>query len=215
MVEDTIVINVADANGGFVSIEATGSEICERPQFVELLTFKGQVLTEGNKLLWATASEYENDYFTVERSLDGDNFEKIGKVKGSGTTNLRKNYDLLDTEAPDGISYYRLLKTNYNGLTEVASRIIALERKTTYFGNIGAYPNPTDGPVVVDIDSNIKQEIVVEIYDVSGRLLQIDYFELMAGANRLNLSLNRFAAGTYYITVVSDGAFETIKMIKQ
>jgi len=213
--EDEITIEVSDGNGGIASIIELGSEICQFPQAATLVTFSGEVQEPGNLLYWVTASEYKNDYFSVEHSLDGINFKAIGTVKGAGNSNQSIRYDLLDTEAPDGISYYRLLKTDFNGVTDIASRIIALERKTGYFGEISAYPNPTDGPVILDINSNTERDIIVEIYDVTGRLMQAEHFTIYLGRNRLNLSLSRFSAGTYHLTIVSDDSFEMMKVIKQ
>lgn len=45
---------------------------------------------------WATAAEKNNDYFLLERSSDGDNFEVVGRIAGSGTTTIPRKYIFTD-----------------------------------------------------------------------------------------------------------------------
>jgi len=92
---------------------------------VELLSFEGEVQENGNYLKWITATEINNDYFTLERSNDGgQNFAKIGNaIKGAGTTPSQNKYDLLDREAPAGTSIYKLSQTDFDGTTVVVGYV--------------------------------------------------------------------------------------------
>jgi hypothetical protein len=67
------------------------------------------------KLDWATASELHNDYFTVERSMDGLNWENIIQIAGAGTSTNRNDYSEVDTRPIEGLSYYRLKQTDFDG----------------------------------------------------------------------------------------------------
>ena len=69
---------------------------------------------QGCMLSWSTASEENCDYFTVERSFDGVNFEAIGSLQGAGTTQLKKFYTFEDRYPSDGINYYRIRQTDYD-----------------------------------------------------------------------------------------------------
>ena len=84
---------------------------------VELIFFNGRA--EGNQtvLKWVTASELNNDYFVVEKSLDGVDFAPIGQVSGNGTTSELQNYYFTDTN-PWQTTYYRLLQVDYDGSYE-------------------------------------------------------------------------------------------------
>jgi hypothetical protein len=66
-------------------------------------------------LKWTTASEKDNDFFTVERSVDGTDFEKILTLPGAGNSAVQRNYSASDKEPVMGVSYYRLKQTDYNG----------------------------------------------------------------------------------------------------
>lgn len=67
------------------------------------------------KLVWTTITERDNDYFLVQRSRNGLDFETIGLVDGNGTTEWEMNYEFIDPAPYNGLSYYRLEQIDYNG----------------------------------------------------------------------------------------------------
>lgn len=87
---------------------------------VELLYFK-PVVKDGTVVLnWATGSETNNDYFKIERSLDGYNWETIHTINGQGNITTKTVYKLYDRVfGLSGIVYYRLSQTDYDGKREV------------------------------------------------------------------------------------------------
>ena len=90
------------------------------------MSFKGENTPRGNLLSWATASEQNNAGFDVEKSIDGVRFEKIGFVKGNGTTQNKQNYsfeDILPLESSGELVYYRLLQKDFSGKTEYSTII--------------------------------------------------------------------------------------------
>jgi hypothetical protein len=109
------------------------------PLPIELLEFVATPLGNSIELNWTTLSELNNDYFTVERSTTGTEFEEIGTVKGAGTTLARKNYRYLDEYPTDGISYYRLKQTDFDG-TISFSEIARVDLSAP--AQIVVYPNP-------------------------------------------------------------------------
>ncbi len=82
---------------------------------IELVSFDATAQVSSVALAWVTASELNNDYFTVERSADGMNWSTVLKVDGAGTTNQRSSYNAEDTRPLEGLSYYRLKQTDYDG----------------------------------------------------------------------------------------------------
>lgn len=82
---------------------------------VELTSFTAELSNQKPLLRWETASEKDNARFEIERSADGETFEKIGSVNGSGTTSQPRYYSFFDTSAPAGFSYYRFKQVDYNG----------------------------------------------------------------------------------------------------
>lgn len=104
-----------------------------------------------NNLEWATASEIDNDYFVVQRSVDGLAFENIGQVDGAGYSNHSVNYSFDDRNHPAGLNYYRLIQVDHNG-AQYTSSVVSVDN------NI----NMVDKPVITlnsmgqEVDENYK-----------------------------------------------------------
>lgn len=94
---------------------------------IELISFTGEPYGDFNLLKWVTATEINNDFFFIERSIDGMFFEEVGFINGSGNSMSLKNYNLLDKEPYNGVSYYRLTQVDFDGNYTV-SNIISVFR---------------------------------------------------------------------------------------
>ena len=149
---------------GVMSIGQTSS-----PLPIELLSFNGTLHEKYNLLEWVTATEKNNDYFTVQRSFDGITFENIGTVKGAGNSNLPLNYSLKDNHPANGISYYQLMQTDFDGTTS-KNGIIALNRKNNACV-VSAFPNPSTGNCELNIETANKGDYTIFINDMSGKEL--------------------------------------------
>jgi hypothetical protein len=123
---------------------------------VELLDFQGIETEKGIALTWTTASETNNDYFNIERSRDGRNFEKIGQVKGNGTTIQQNRYRFYD-ESRGG--YYRLTQVDFDGTT-TSSNIISVKLNNNS-NTIKAYPNPESDYLMIDYPQNEKTNYLI------------------------------------------------------
>jgi hypothetical protein len=110
---------------------------------IELIYFKAEAITWDRivNLLWATASEKDNDFFTIERSRDGKRFHEIAKVQGAGTHIGTLEYTFTDVTPVEGMSYYRLKQTDINGDYSYSQVV----RVNLPFLNkdFTLYPNPT------------------------------------------------------------------------
>jgi hypothetical protein len=83
---------------------------------IELISFTGTQQKDGNLLKWTTATETNNNYFTIEKSNNGLDFEMVDKIKGAGNSTTIKSYSLIDRN-PYSMTYYILSQTDYNGTT--------------------------------------------------------------------------------------------------
>lgn len=117
---------VIDGNGGAISslyIETVGNTAsCTISLPIGLLNFDGR---NGNSLYWNTSSEINNDYFILERSLDGQDWTFVNNVSGRGASNEEVNYEALDINyTRNAINYYRLSQVDYNGDKKVYNELI-------------------------------------------------------------------------------------------
>lgn len=140
---------------------------------VELISFVATKNNNGNQLTWVTAQEVNNDYFEIQRSHDGFEFEKIAVVKGSGTKSSTTNYTYTDESSNKVLpTYYRLKQVDYDGKFDL-SNIVYVN------GNEGhkdfhLYPNPLEeGKTLYACLGDDDEGIVkVSLFDMSGKLLQ-------------------------------------------
>jgi hypothetical protein len=142
----------------------------DTPLPIELISFKGEVEEDAVKLNWETASELNNDFFTVERSTGGEVFSSIGKINGAGTTNQGRTYSLIDHNPIYGTDYYRLKQTDFDG-TFTYSKIIPITFEGSTVPVMDVYPNPSAGDQFNIKISGLKdfESVPVVLYDQMGR----------------------------------------------
>lgn len=112
---------------------------------IELIHFEAAPITSGVAISWSTATETNNDHFTVERSIDGQLFEPVAMVGAVGNSHVPVDYSALDPEPLFGLVYYRLRQTDADGSSSV-SAIKAVEWKAPSI--LVIHPNPAGGSQV-------------------------------------------------------------------
>lgn len=162
------VENISTTTSGFRPFWSLVDNATPLP--IELLTFNA-TLIEGNivKLEWQTATEINNDYFTIARSDNGINFANLFNVDGKGNSNNLEYYTINDENPLNGISYYRLKQTDFNG-NFTFSKIVPIE--ILYPRNsIKIYPNPSTGILFVK-GANIQK---IEVTTIDGKSILLNY----------------------------------------
>ena len=118
---------------------------------------------------WATATEINNDYFNVERSLDGKNFETIGTVDGAGNNQGYRNYNFVDPSALTGLVYYRLKQVDFDGTSTYSFiRVVSILSSE----QIIVYPTPAHaGEDIHVVISNQTDDtpVTIELLDMLGK----------------------------------------------
>lgn len=187
------------ANSGIVS--SAGNT----PLPVSLLYFKGlnNEQTHAIELHWATATEINNDYFTLERSANGEEFVTIGTVKGSGTSQLTNKYQFTDNGAKAGVYYYRLSQTDLDGTT-VRFKIIRIEFDGPAEPFASVYPNPVNqgDDVTVDLIDVPDGAYTITILDPQG--IQVAQTQLQVSqSGSATLRLSALLSGVYMVRITS------------
>jgi parallel beta-helix repeat protein len=90
---------------------------------IELISFTAQKSPQGVLINWATAKETNNNYFMLQRSIDGIHFETIAIIEGHGNSSTIRNYSFVDNSALNGFVYYQLVQVDYDG-TSSSSHIV-------------------------------------------------------------------------------------------
>ena len=102
---------------------------------IELVSFTGKKDGVNNQLNWATASEKNNDFFTIEKTVDGENYEIVGNQDGAGTSTSYIEYMLTDYNVKEVVNYYRLKQTDFDGKYTFSNVISIDNRKNGYSGS--------------------------------------------------------------------------------
>jgi len=148
--------------GGPTSIYIDDVTILESPPVslpIELLYFKGKTAGEYNLLCWSTATEINNDYFTIEKSYDGYVFRVVDHLEGAGYSTHELYYEYHDYHLQPFITYYRLKQTDYDGKYKYAD-IISIDNRDKSKPNLIKVVN-TMGQIV-NSDYN---GLIIYVYD--------------------------------------------------
>ena len=151
------------------------------PLPVELLYFSAKNVQTGKVALdWATSSEIDNDYFDVEHSTNGIDFNFIGRVEGNGNSQQMETYSLLHHHPKSGVNYYRLKQVDFNGEFEY-SEISAV---TIESQEMLIYPNPVKNILRVQVKSqNDHDEVTYEVIDQMGKTIKAGQINLNGHVN--------------------------------
>jgi hypothetical protein len=202
---------VIDGFGGTVcSFDITVGDVTVLP--IELVNFNAVPRAGSVKLTWMTATEQNNDYFTIEKTIDGFNYEEVGKVDGNGNTSRIIEYSLIDYKPYDNVSYYRLKQTDFNGKVSYSS-LVPVEMEDQ-LEDLVVYPNPAKGNNV-NIYYNAKDEgdVIMKVYDSMGRLIMSRNSTSIQGANTITADLSGMSKGIYFVTLTSGSQVLKTKLI--
>lgn len=149
------------------------------PLPIKLSFFKANKNQEGGvDLIWQTLSERDNNYFEVERSTNGTDWDVVSQVKGHGSSDSIINYYTSDKFNFDGLVYYRLKQVDTD-LSYSYSEIILVNSKFLGECNVELYPNPTNRDFYIMIEGlNGYEKIKVVIFSLIGtRIFEEVYFK--------------------------------------
>jgi hypothetical protein len=172
------------------------------PLPIDLLLFTATLTDERTvDLLWVTASETSNDYFTIERTRDGINYETVGVTDGAGNSTQLLQYTGSDQHPYSGISYYRLKQTDFNGAFSYSSPV-AVHAGDDEKAELVVFPNPSTEQVTVSAPATEGQEVHVIMTDASGKTA-FAKTAVATGTTYVCTVPREFfpAAGVYFITL--------------
>ena len=189
----TRFITIGSVNGG-------------TPLPIELLSFVGICNDERFvTLYWTTASELENDFFTIEKTSDGASYEVIGTIDGAGNSRTHKKYSFADNSNIEPLNYYRLKQTDLNG-TNKYSPFISVSCKTNNSG-LSIIPNPAKNEISI---SNLEPGCEVSILNSLGQTM---ITKKNTSDSLLKLDVSDLPEGVYYLKYSGRALSEQVKFI--
>lgn len=184
-----------------------GNTDISNPLPVELTFFTATPTQNSVKLEWETASELDNDFFTIERSVDGATWESLMQVDGAGTSKETLQYEAIDILPLPGAQYYRLKQTDFDGQFSYSSLVFV------WFGqsmnSVNLFPNPTSGYFYLESSLNLVDH-QVEVFNLAGRQINV---RIEKEGALLKVDLRNQSPGIYLIKVMAGDRQITTKQL--
>ncbi len=171
------------------------------PLPIELMNFDATCINKETVLEWCTASEKNNDYFTIEQSADGINFQSIGTVPGNGTTDIKHCYKFVAGPGIANVNYYRLKQTDYNKIS-TAGKIISLDACDNILDNATLTNNGTK-TVGIIVNSTYDGNYELNVHNSLGQIIDVKQIEVKKGFNTIVVELNNVSNAVYYLSLVN------------
>ncbi|NVO01627.1 MAG: T9SS type A sorting domain-containing protein [Bacteroidetes bacterium] len=184
---------------------------------IELLSFNGDCINENTiKLEWSTASEINNDFFTIEGSKNGKDFDVLSTIDGAGNSNQVLNYKWTDESPLHGINFYRLKQTDYDGKFEYFGPIqIKSDCGENTPAELTLLNNPVENNLGFQYSTLSEENINISVYDVCGKLVYHEPTIASEGNNLFTVDVNTIAKGFYFLKVGNKNGGLQKKFIKQ
>ena len=170
------------------------------PLPVQLVEFTGAQDNERIQISWTTASELNNSHFTIEK-MNGSNFQLLNQLPGAGNTTTLQYYETYDDQPDNGINYYRLTQTDYDGRSDVFGPITVRFSKD---GNLmlTTYPNPATDYLNVTWSGKSSGDYFLTITDCNGKNCFRE--KIKEGTMHTSVPLLNFAKGLYLVSLEND-----------
>jgi hypothetical protein len=167
---------------------------------------KASSIDEGHNIEWKTSSELNVDYFVIEKSLNGSEFEIISpRIRAKNIFNGQNNYNFININTSEKGEYlYRVKQVDFDGSHET-SKLVGLEEITS-FATIDIYPNPTIDVLNVKFDLATESEVKVTFSNILGQILpEYSSFQNFTPGNHvMDFKLSTLPSGLYQIMIEYD-----------
>ncbi len=220
-----------DGNGGTTGNTTTGTVITSAPATlfgpftlsstnssnplpINLLNF--DAVYNGStavNLNWSTATETNNDYFTIERTADLTNFTELNKVKGAGNSIETLYYNCKDVAPLNGVSYYRLKQTDYDGVSTYSNiKSVSIDNATT-FEITGAMFSTKDNALNISFIGTPNANLSFQLYDIIGKKV-FDSQATNVSGSVISLEVPALSKGIYLLKAVNGEIITSKKVMK-
>jgi len=179
-----------------------------------LLSFDASCGINGVDLIWTTATELNNDHFTIQRSTDVLNWQDISTIKGAGNSDMVLKYSSTDANSLQGVSYYRLKQTDFDGKSKTFSPV-SVSCSADVQVSVTYYPNPFTSGLKVEVENVSSDKGELTIYNLLGNKVASKSISRSELENKsFTMDLSDLAIGMYSIVFQSDAYIATSKIVK-
>ncbi|MES1224322.1 MAG: T9SS type A sorting domain-containing protein, partial [Bacteroidota bacterium] len=211
------LFGLAAADNGVGKAYTFDPQICSMPQTLPLIiTDFNAVPTNDNKVLvsWKVSTERNVNDYAIERSSNGTNWDAFGILPASPDSDTSAGFSLTDNHPYSGISYYRIKQEDVDN-SYFYTTIKIVDFNTELTEHITA-TNPFSSFVTIQLSSSAENNTVVELYDLTGKIIHRQNAKTVPGMNILQIdNLTSLSKGIYLLHISNESENYTLKMIKQ
>ncbi len=171
---------------------------------VEWLSLTAQRENQGAMIKWSTATEIDNDFFSVERSADGRRFVTYAKVPSRGNSAEVQSYTSYDANPIPGMSYYRIRQTDLNGQFSYSPAIALVFEG--FQPEVRVYPNPIARNMELQIQMKVPkaETLRLDFYNIQGQQIHSLQVELSERQERTQVPIDFLASGMYLVRIFGE-----------
>ncbi|MES1214000.1 MAG: T9SS type A sorting domain-containing protein, partial [Bacteroidota bacterium] len=182
---------------------------------VTWLSVNGTHKGNDNYIYWSTASEVNNNYFVVEVSTDGINFNEAGRVNGNGNSTTAQNYSFIHANVANGTYFYRIKQVDIDEHSSYSSTIKIVGGSAPISSPV-VYPNPVSDQANLILTAEKPAVVSVIIMSINGQVMYTASKKLVVGVNQVNINFQDKASGVYILKVTDgQGYNEIVRFIKK
>lgn len=187
------------------------------PLPVELISLDANCDDGHSNIMWSTASETNNDFFTIEKSYDAISWTWLAEISGNGNSNNPLNYSFTDPALNQGTCYYRLSQTDFDGTNVILGSIDSdCSNSNSSINQLGLNVySDQEHHVFASFNSAAEEQVVISIMDTRGRLIIKQNIPANAGVNTVELEIMPQADAIYLIILQTSTSTDTRKIILQ
>jgi len=170
--------------------------------------FTGELKDGKVHLDWVTVSESNNDYFDVQHSLDGKNWEAIGRVNGVGNSSSNLYYSLVHENPASGTNYYRIKQVDFDGAFQF-HKMVAVDVSKGHMMSVFYRENKV-GVLLQDFVSTPEN---FAMYNVQGEEINLQPIFIRTDNSTYEIDAGNLGKGIYLLNYLSaSGESETVKI---
>ena len=197
------------AGVGEVTPIATPGACPDVPLAITLTDFDANSVDGSVMLEWSTQNETSNDFFAIEHSYDGREFNELKTVAGAGTTSEKTSYEFLHENVVAGMHYYRLKQVDFDGLFSY-THVKSIDVKSS--NTVSILPTLVSNEMKVRLSENLNNDTPINIFDITGQMV----LETMINKdnNNMDIDVTALTSGTYFLILNIDGEISSTKFMK-
>jgi|TARA_R110000782_G_scaffold80846_4_gene159913 hypothetical protein len=186
------------------------------PLPINLVYFDALVIKKTVLLTWVTASEINNDYFTIERSVDTKIWETVLIINGAGNSSQIIEYTETDFNPISGVSYYRIKQTDFDGRFEYFNIVPVKYNTSIEEDEINIFPNPANqgGNISINHNFNSTDKVLVVLRDLQGKEFYSKVHIKINKDELIGVPIDyEIPKGIYFIVATSENKIHSKKLI--